>query len=160
MLFRSDRKSTRLNPDADKLILANLREIEKGNRPKTISVGSITEAQLAELNAIRAEHELPEIEGREVVFIGRHIYQRRVVEQGYSIEDVVTQICTAMADSSRANSATSIQSAQPRADGYGNQVLDRVVFECTAKKPRLELYSVVPGGDKISPREAKKKAAE
>jgi hypothetical protein len=44
-----------------------------------------------------------------------------------------------------------MQNPNARDDGYGNQVFDRAVFEMTAKKPRAELYSVIPKGDKLKP---------
>lgn len=44
----------------------------------------------------------------------------------------------------------------PRADRYGNLVKDRGIFEMTAKKPRAELFSVMPKGDNIKPINIKK----
>jgi hypothetical protein len=38
-----------------------------------------------------------------------------------------------------------------REDGYGNQVVDKAVFECTSRHPRPELFSVIPSGDKTRP---------
>ncbi|OAU96701.1 hypothetical protein AO385_0014 [Moraxella catarrhalis] len=46
---------------------------------------------------------------------------------------------------------TAIQSITPRNDGYGNLVTDRAIFELTAKKPRAELFSVIPKGDNNKP---------
>jgi hypothetical protein len=47
---------------------------------------------------------------------------------------------------------TLMESRSPRADRYGNAVLDRVVFECTARYPRPELYSVIPKRDFKKPK--------
>jgi hypothetical protein len=52
---------------------------------------------------------------------------------------------------------TTMKSQTLRHDAYGNQVIDKVVFECTSKHPRPELFSVIPTGDKIKPRSASKK---
>jgi hypothetical protein len=46
---------------------------------------------------------------------------------------------------------TVLQSQKPREDGFGNRVIDEVVFECTGRFPYPELYSVIPKGDKIKP---------
>ncbi len=90
----------------------------------------------------------------EVVFVGRHIYERRILFDGYSIDDVVLQIVSAMADSAvirMSQKMTALQSTQKRSDGYGNDVTDEAVLECTGKYPRPELYSVIPKGDDIKP---------
>lgn len=42
---------------------------------------------------------------------------------------------------------TTMQNPVERADGYGNQVRDLAVFELTQRKPRAELYSLIPKGD-------------
>ena len=42
---------------------------------------------------------------------------------------------------------TSLMASQPRDDGYGKQVRDHAVLELTARKPRVELFSVIPKGD-------------
>ena len=44
-------------------------------------------------------------------------------------------------------SMTSLMASQPRDDGYGKQVRDHAVLELTARKPRVELFSVIPKGD-------------
>ena len=46
---------------------------------------------------------------------------------------------------------TTLENPLGRADGYGNTVHDRAVFECTTKKPRAELFSVMPKGDSRKP---------
>ncbi|WP_256345048.1 hypothetical protein [Pseudomonas gingeri] len=47
---------------------------------------------------------------------------------------------------------TAVKSTQLRQDGYGNEVMDEAIFELTARKPKAELYSIVPKGDKIKPK--------
>jgi hypothetical protein len=36
---------------------------------------------------------------------------------------------------------TAVRSTTPRQDGYGNEVLDEAVFECTQRKPREALIN-------------------
>jgi hypothetical protein len=46
---------------------------------------------------------------------------------------------------------TALDSVARREDGYGNMVRDRAVLELTQRKPRAELYSVIPKGDTNKP---------
>ncbi len=47
---------------------------------------------------------------------------------------------------------TAIKNTRLRQDGYGNEVQDEAIFELIARKPKAELYSVVPKGDKMKPK--------
>jgi hypothetical protein len=69
------------------LIRANLEELKKGNRVRLVAVGTLTDVQLDAINQERAMASVrwpsgalryPPM-GAEVVFIGRHIYESRVV---------------------------------------------------------------------------------
>ena len=84
-----------LYPDAKTRIVANLEVIAEGGRVALIAVGMFTEQQFADLNAVRRGLSLHEIESREIVFIGRHIYARRS-KDGYTVEDMVLQIESAL----------------------------------------------------------------
>ena len=87
--------------------------------------------------------------------IGKHIYRSRVVKDGYTIEDVIDQITNAMQSDAAVldtKKMTAMQKPKMRADRYGNQVKDRVIFECTSRHPRPELFAVVPKGDLIKPK--------
>jgi hypothetical protein len=68
---------------------------------------------------------------------------------GYSIDDVIDQLASAFSDASKVVLGRSTVLAAPhsRTDRYGKTVRDEVVFECTARHPHPELYSVVPRGD-------------
>ena len=46
---------------------------------------------------------------------------------------------------------TAIHNMTLRVDRLGNQIRDRAIFEATARKPRLELFSVIPKGDAVKP---------
>jgi hypothetical protein len=142
-----------LYPDAKAQIIANLQVIATGGRASLIAIGMFTEQQFDDINAVRRGLNLHEIESQEIVFIGRHIYASRS-KDGYSIDDIVVQIESALSSASLvfANPRmTALNNLQARADGYGNQVYDRAIFECTQRKPRAELFSVIPKGDNHKP---------
>ena len=116
-------------------------------------IGSLTEAQLAAINVFRASEGFPPVVS-DVVFIGKHIYQSRIVKDGYTIEDVVEQIAGGMQSNAVVlvgESMTAMENPNARPDRYGNLVKDRIVLECTARHPRPELFSVVPKGDTNKP---------
>lgn len=136
---------------ASALIRANLEEIAKGNKVKPVLIGTLTERQLGAINRARQARSYPlPVVIAEVLFFGKHMYQSRVVQDGYTIDDLLDQIVSAM-DSTAAfiptSKAAAIQNHISRRDRYGNMVQDMAVFECTARHPRPELYSVIPKGD-------------
>lgn len=97
--------------------------------------------------------ELPPLECNEIVYIGRHHYQSRS-KDGYNIDDMVKQAESALSVHSclvPSNRATALENPHQRHDGYGNLVNDRAILELTSKKPRAELFSVIPKGDSIKP---------
>lgn len=142
-----------LYPDAHILIRRNLRRIQKGKSARPVAIGTLSKKQLDDINSLRKRYGLSPIIA-EVLFIGRHAYEKRVIGNGYTIDDVTDQICSAMNEASEfleSEGMTAIQNPNPRADRYGNTVNDRIVFECTSKHPRPEVFTVVPKGDKIKP---------
>jgi hypothetical protein len=139
--------------NARELLRANLVRIMNGQSVHAVSIGTLSGEQLAAINAIRAGQELVPIVG-EVLFVGAHIYKRRVVADGYTIDDVLDQISSAMQPSSIVSESaymTAMENPDRRADRYGNSVADRAVFECSTRHPRPELFSVTPKGDKKRP---------
>lgn len=136
-----------LRPGASEAIKKNLARLERGERASLIVIGS------------RLALGLHELAQNEIVFIGRHLYESRS-KDGYSIDDIVTQIESALATDAVADIEkfmSCTQNPNPRSDGYGNAVRDRAIFEMTAKKPRAELYSVIPKGDVKKPKDKKPK---
>ncbi|RLK29119.1 hypothetical protein C7417_5496 [Cupriavidus plantarum] len=86
------------------------------------------------------------------------MHQSRVVRDGYTIEDVIVQMRTALDTSAvvqASSKMTTVRSVVPREDGYGNTVQDMAILELTSRKPRAELYSVIPKGDVSPARRAK-----
>lgn len=144
--------------DAEDRIRFNLLRIEAGERAPLTAIGSLTPIQFEELNVSRAKFDLHLLEQNEIIFIGKHLYNSRM-KDGYTIDDIIAQIVSALSENSVVDiSATwsRIDNPVPRSDGYGNSVHDRGVFEMTAKKPRAELFSVMPKGDDIKPINVKK----
>ena len=140
--------------NARRIMRINLEKIRDNRHPNLIPVGTLTEDQLLGINAIRAAEEMPPII-EEVVFIGKHLYKSRIDEDGYTIEDVLDQIASAMESAAlvvESLKMTGMENPNKRLDRYGNQVNDLVVFECHGRHPRPELYSVMPKGDSIKPR--------
>jgi hypothetical protein len=106
------------------------------------------------INQARTAHNHPPIVA-DVVFIGGHIYRSRVVRDGYTFDDVIDQIASGMVPAAvviQSPHMTAMENLEARSDRYGNLVRDRVVFECSARYPRPELYSVIPKGDRIKPK--------
>lgn len=143
-----------LYPNVAQTILNNLTTIANGDRPKFEAIGQFTEQQFQAINAFRSSIGLPVLEQNEILYMGRHHYNSRAGRDGYAIADLLAQIQSALS----ANSVvltnpgmTAIENPIPRNDGYGNQVNDRAIFELTSKKPRAELFSTIPKGDKIKP---------
>jgi hypothetical protein len=139
--------------NATDAIRANLEALDRKEKVRLISIGTLTDSQFTAINQYRIKQGLPAI-SNEVVFIGSHIHKSRIVKDGYSIEDVIDQILSAFDPSSTVitGKMSAIKNPTSRADRYGNQVRDEAVFECSTKYPRAELFSVVARGDKIKPR--------
>lgn len=136
--------------DALERMRASFEMLEAGKRPEMFAIGWFSEQQFRQINEMRLKLRLQPIEKNEIVFIGRHIFESRRVDNEYSIEDMLTQIHCAMSSESVPNvhwKMTAIENPDARQDGYGNMVHDRGIFECSNRKPRAELYSVIPEGD-------------
>lgn len=143
-----------LRVGAEGQIRENLARLQRGERAPMVAVGSFTEIQFTTLNVQREAQGLHLLEDNEILFIGKHLYASRT-KDGYTIDDIVAQIVSSIDEQSQPFSSeivTYLQNPNARADGYGNDVHDRAVFEMTAKKPKAELYSVMPKGDQIKPK--------
>lgn len=138
---------------AEALVRSNLTAIAQGGKPPIQEIGALTHEQFAEVNRIRAELQLHEIRENGIVFLGRHLFNSRSAD-GYTIDDMIVQIASAMDAGAVVMvrpGMTAIQNMANRTDRLGNQIRDRAIFEATARKPRLELFSVIPKGDAIKP---------
>jgi hypothetical protein len=145
-----------LYENAIDLMRSNFERIAQGRKPQGVVIGTLTTVQLNAVNQSRTSHRppLPPVTG-EVLFYGLHLYRSRVVRDGYTVEDILDQIASAMdADSELAArpGMTVLQNPCGRADRYGNVVRDLAVLECTSHHPRPELFSVMPKGDKNKPK--------
>ena len=135
------------------LIRRNLEALQAGERAPRVAVGKLTKEQIDAVNSQQIEQELP-LSIAEVVFVGRHIYNSRIARDGYTIQDVIDQIESALSAESEviANEyMTALRNPVARADRLGNFVHDEVILECTKYRPNPEVFSVVPKGDKIKP---------
>lgn len=142
--------------EAFALIRTNLEELQKGNKVSLVAVGTLTDVQLDAINRGRKSYGYPPMV-TEVVFLGRHIYNGRVVRDGYTIDDVIDQIASAMDSAAvvlNTPGMTAMENPCPRKDRYGNSVRDRIVFESSVRHPRLEIFTVVPKGDRRKPKKA------
>jgi hypothetical protein len=140
--------------DARTRIRVNLEVLQHGGKVHLVVIGSLTAQQLAGINGMRKSHGHPPINA-EVVFVGSHIYKSRIVGDGYSIDDVIDQIASGMDGAAvplTSRKMTAMENPNLRTDRYGNSVRDRVVFECSVRHPRPELFSVIPKGDFTKPK--------
>ncbi|NRR32613.1 hypothetical protein HSX11_20805 [Oxalobacteraceae bacterium] len=139
-----------LNQNALKLIRANLEVLKKGGRPPFVSIGYLSVEQHQAINDLRQREGRPLLENPEILFMGRHLYTSRSAD-GYTIDDMLAMIASALsADSIAVPHAkmTGLVNYTHRLDAYGSQVQDLAVFELYAKRPKAELFSVIPKGDK------------
>jgi hypothetical protein len=139
--------------NAADLIRTNLGRIRNRSHVHVVPIGTLTAVQLDAINRSRiAEGLTPIVE--EVLFVGGHIYKSRIIGNGYTVEDVVDQISSAMDSASVVlvtDYMTAMQNPNARPDRYGSLVRDRAVFECSTRHPLPELLSVSPKGDAIQP---------
>jgi hypothetical protein len=136
------------------LIRKNLEAIHAGQRVPRIKVGRLTKTQIEAVNAQQDARALP-FSIDEVVFVGRHIHKRRILGDGYTIDDVIDQVESAMSEGSEviANDyMTAMRNPIARSDRFGNLVHDEVILECSRYRPNPDIFSVVPKGDKIKPK--------
>ncbi len=145
-----------LYEDAEKLIRSNLKLAAEwfAHEPKLrrsqpiVSIGELSTAHLATINAQRLEEELPPIVA-EVLFDGRHMYESRCLEDNYTIDEVIEMIVCVFRDDSivMPGWSTVLKSAKSRVNAAGLTIRDEAVFECHGRLPHPELRSVVPRGD-------------
>jgi hypothetical protein len=140
-----------LYPDAIALIRRNLEELALGKKVRAIAIGTLSERQLGAINQSRQHRADPlPVVIAEVLFIGQHVYNSRIIRDAYTIDDVMDQIQSAMHEDAAfipTSKMAAIQNHMRRLDRYGHYVYDMAIFECTSRHPRPELFSVVPKGD-------------
>jgi hypothetical protein len=145
-----------LNQDAKNLIRSNLElaakwfALERTARPRQpiVRIGGLSEAQLTTINLQRLEEELPPVVA-EVLFDGRHMYESRCLEDGYTIDEVIEMISVVFNDEAHVAPGwiTVLISPTTRMNNAGKSVRDEAVFECHGKLPHPELRTVIPRGD-------------
>lgn len=140
-----------LYENAIDIIRTNLEQLQNGERPRFVTIGKLTDEQLESINKKQTEKGLPIVQCNEILYMGRHHYESRVLKDGYTISDLIKQIESALSENSIIENNKVLKSTTKRNDGYGNIVEDWAVFEMTAKRPRMELFSVIPKGDNNKP---------
>ena len=139
--------------NARALILKNLMKLHRGRTAWPVAIGCLTDTQLSMLNAERAGRNFKAMTAR-VLLVGAHIYESRVRRDGYSFDDVILQIESALHHTAMFTpgpSMSEIVSCSERDDGYGNRVIDTAVLGCDSKYPHSELYSIIPKRDHVKP---------
>ncbi len=137
-----------LVPEAERLIRGCFAVIKRGRKPRRVTIGHLTVEQVTAVNVEREERGFSPLSG-EIYFVGTHLYESRIIRDGYTEDDVLKMIQSAMDESCyfiRTPKMTVLQSPNHREGGYGCRVRDELTLECS-KSPLAELYSVVPRGD-------------
>ena len=83
---------------------------------------------------------------KEIVFVGTHVYDSRVVKDGYSEDDLIALIrsaCSEQCEYKPTQKMTVLQHPVKRASGYGCMVRDELTLECSVRHPKSEVFSVV-----------------
>lgn len=149
-----------LAPGAERLIRGCFATIKRGKKPQRVTIGSLTSRQRDDINAERTKRGFVPLSG-EIFFTGKHLYESRIIRDGYTEDDVIRMIQSAMDENCiflRTQKMTVLQSPNHRESGYGCNVRDELTLECSAS-PLAELYSVVPRGDlKNKPNQLKEAA--
>ena len=145
-----------LNQDAENLIRSNLElaakwfSLERTARPRQpiVQIGELSEAQLITINQQRQEEELPPVVAS-VLFDGRHMYQSRCIEDGYTVDEVIEMTSLAFNDGAHVAPgwSTVLVSPKTRVNNAGRSIRDEAVFECHGRLPHPELRTVIPMGD-------------
>lgn len=136
--------------------------LAEGEKPLVVTIGYLTAEQHAAINEHRAKQRLPELGSPEVVFLGRHLYKSRAVTDGYSIDDILDQIESAMSATSMViatHKMTALKNKTARGDRYGNQVCDEAVFELTQRRPKARRFQWSPRATRTSHRAYKDERA-
>ena len=143
-----------LYENAETAIRRQFERLAADEKPPVIAIGCFTPIQFEAINIGRANLDLHILIENEILFLGRHVYASRL-KDGYEIEDIIIQIRSALSVEAVAEirkHMSCIQCPEGRDDGYGNVVHDRAIFEMTSKRPKAELFSVIPKGDKNKPK--------
>ena len=145
-------------------LLSHLQKIINGERVPVIEIGHLTEEQHQEINKARDELEYPPLLSPEILYLGKHHVSSRHGKDGYTAEDILDQIVHILdvdVEIPVTRRQTKMVSKTLRKDAYGNDIIDNGILELMSRKPKAELYSVIPKGDSIKPNylKAQKKAS-
>jgi hypothetical protein len=115
-----------LHKNAEKLIRRNLNICAQGKKPPLVVIGSLTQKQLDAINAERQQGDPPLAAiTAEIVFDGRHMHRSRCENNGYTIDEVIEQIVSAVCETAEfmpEGRMTTIGATIVRKDRHGNEV--------------------------------------
>ncbi|MCW3539332.1 hypothetical protein [Burkholderia cenocepacia] len=128
-----------------------LEALARGERPKPIDIGNLTQQQFDALNAARAKNGMPPFESPDVYYRGTHHYNSRVTDQvpPYGIDDMLQQIDSGMSAQSRVvtgGRSPVLENPTARINESGVPVNDAAVLNY-GRGGQPELFSVIPRGD-------------
>jgi hypothetical protein len=86
-----------LYPSAKDLIGIQLDLIARGEQVRLIVIGELTATQHRAINEARSAFGLPSLESPELVYVGKHHFKSRVIENGYALHDLFEQITRCLA---------------------------------------------------------------
>lgn len=135
-------------------LLKQIQDLIDGKRAPVIVIGTLTEAQHSAINRGRELLEYPPLESPEVLYMGKHHVNSRHGKDGYTADDILQQIIHILeveVDIPVTKRQTKMVSKTKRQDAYGNTIEDIGILELMSRKPKAELFSVIPKGDDIKP---------
>ncbi|HHT7777508.1 hypothetical protein NMV49_11650 [Pasteurella multocida] len=63
-------------------IRTNLEQLQNGERPRFQAIGKLTDEQLETINQKQIEKGFPIVQCNEILYMGRHHYESRVIRDG------------------------------------------------------------------------------
>jgi hypothetical protein len=144
-----------LFPSAKDLIRIQLIALAGSNSVRYVDIGYLTADQFKRINQLRVAGDFAPLDQPVLVYKGAHHFKSRVTGDGYSFDDLYAQIDAAThpdATVDMQKHMTTLISPIQRNDGYGFKVRDRAILELTSRKPKAELFSVIPKGDAGGPK--------
>lgn len=143
---------------------SQIKSLINGDRVPVIEIGYLTQEQHDAINQGRSALDYPPLESPKILYLGKHHVGSRHGKDGYNADDILEQIMHILdteVDIPITPRQTKMVSKTSRLDAYGNTIIDTGILELMSRRPKAELYSVIPKGDNIKPNQflAQKKAS-
>jgi hypothetical protein len=98
--------------DGLKKVRRNLIDAKSGTKPGLVRIGVFTLEQLTIINEARRERNFQPID-QVIVFLGKHLYESRCLPDGYTMEDVLDKVASALSEFSIAGHTRSATLSNP-----------------------------------------------